>query len=249
MRTFIGPSRHARSVRESRFVRALWRLCLICVAQLGLRLDRARPAWITALVLAVGLGLAVAEAHSRTLTLAYFAATWLFYYGGNTLILGMRLNETAIRRLGPDAAFRRYETLVGTMFASQGLGVGAMCALDSGAWRLPIAPEIAMPVGLLLFIVGFGTKIWAIHLVGLDTYYFKDLFLGQTQGPFVSRGPYRFLANPMYGVGQIHGYGFALASGSLTGLAAAAICQLSIYGFYFAVERPFIARVYLSSAR
>lgn len=241
------PSR-SRRPRGTPVMRTLVRLTHICVAQLGLRLDRARPAWIAVLALTIGLGLAVTEARFAPLSISYFVATWLFYYGGIALTLGTRLNVAAIARLGPEAAFRRYEVLVGTMFASQGLGVGAMCALDTGAWALPIPPTIAIPVGALLFVVGFGTKIWAIHLVGLDTLYFKDLFLGRTLGPFVSRGPYRLFANPIYGVGQIHGYGLALAAGSLTGLVATAICQLSIYAFYFVVERPFIARLYLAPA-
>jgi len=157
-------------------------------------------------------------------------------------VLGAGWNFAAIRRLGVEVAFKRYEVLVGTMFVSQGLGVTAMCALiDEPILLIPHA--VALPLGAALLTIGFGTKTWAIHLVGLDTYYFKDLFTGELHGSLVTRGPYRWLANPMYGVGQLHAYGLALMSNSMSGLVAAAFCQLSIYGFYFAVERPFLARL------
>jgi len=47
----------------------------------------------------------------------------------------------------------------------------------------------------------------------------------------------------MYGPGHLHAYGFALLAGSTAGLVAAAICQLSIYGFCLLVEGPFVQRL------
>jgi len=217
-------------------------LVSLTIAQLGLRIDRMRSSWIVALVVATGLGIGVMAVASTTLTITYFVATWAYYYIGNSLILGTGWNHVAIRRLGAETAFRRYEVLVGTMFVSQGLGVTAMCALiDAPIVLIPHA--VALPLGAVMLAIGFGIKTWAIHLVGLDTYYFKDLFVGEFQGSLVTSGPYRWLANPMYGVGQLHAYGLALMSNSMSGLLAAAFCQLSIYGFYFAVERPFLARM------
>jgi hypothetical protein len=48
----------------------------------------------------------------------------------------------------------------------------------------------------------------------------------------------------MYGAGNLHLYCFALFTESIFGLCFALGCHVSIYAFYFIVERPFIRRTY-----
>jgi hypothetical protein len=47
----------------------------------------------------------------------------------------------------------------------------------------------------------------------------------------------------MYTVGYLQAYGFALITGSATGLWAAAFLHVSILAFYFAVEKPHFQRL------
>lgn len=47
---------------------------------------------------------------------------------------------------------------------------------------------------------------------------------------------------------QLHAWGLALWSRSLAGLVAAALCHAAIYGVYFLIERPFVARAYAPPA-
>jgi protein-S-isoprenylcysteine O-methyltransferase Ste14 len=82
--------------------------------------------------------------------------------------------------------------------------------------------------------------------VGIDTYYFRDLLLQKTHGEYTAQGPYKWLANPMYGAGNLHLYGPALITGSLLGLSFAIACHIGIYAFYYIVERPFIRRTYMT---
>jgi protein-S-isoprenylcysteine O-methyltransferase Ste14 len=63
-------------------------------------------------------------------------------------------------------------------------------------------------------------------------------------GDLVKHGPYRWFKNPMYGVGNLQGYGSALLVGSWPGLAVAALFQASVYVFYYLFERPFVIRAY-----
>ncbi|MDQ0383273.1 hypothetical protein J2S54_000093 [Streptomyces sp. DSM 42143] len=105
-------------------------------------------------------------------------------------------------------------------------------------------------LGVLLGIVGFGTKLWAAWLTGLNTYYCRDMYLGRADATdgFVIRGPYRWLRNPMYGVGNLHGYGVALCYRSAAGLVCVAVFQVLIYAFYLVREKPLIVRTHLGGA-
>jgi hypothetical protein len=111
---------------------------------------------------------------------------------------------------------------------------------------LPISTAVAYGLGGVLFAIGLVVKVWATLIVGVDVYYYRDMFLGKKVAGFAATGPYRYLANPMYGVGQLHAYGYAVLHRSLPGLLAVLVCHVLIYGFYYAAERPFIKRVYFS---
>jgi protein-S-isoprenylcysteine O-methyltransferase Ste14 len=124
------------------------------------------------------------------------------------------------------------------------LGLGSMSELAFA--RMPIAPIVAVALGVAMMAIGIVIKAWATLVLGVDGYYYRDMLLGRrgTDG-FARRGPYRWLQNPMYGAGQLHAYGYAVLHRSWSGLAAAAICQTLIYLFYVVVERPFVERVYV----
>jgi hypothetical protein len=104
-------------------------------------------------------------------------------------------------------------------------------------------------MGTVFCAIGIIVKVWATVVVGVDVYYYRDMFLGRPVSPFVGGGPYRFFRNPMYGVGQLHAYGVAiLMSRSWSGVFAAALCHSLIYVFYFTAELPFIRRAYFAGA-
>jgi protein-S-isoprenylcysteine O-methyltransferase Ste14 len=203
----------------------------------GWRIEHLRVPWVLGGAASLLVGHLVLSRADPALSLAYFVATAAFYYGGNTAILGSRIARTWVARLGEQEAFRRYEALLALMFVNQGLGLGAMASIGPS---LPIAREAALALGLSLAAVGLVIKVWATMLLGVDVYYYKDLFLRRPLSGFVVRGPYRVFANPMYGVGQLHAYGYAIVHRSWSGFVAAALCQALTYLFYFAVERPFV---------
>ena len=217
------------------------RLLAILAAHAGWYPGRKSWLWLAGVALSVGAAVCVQLRDDATTTVVWFALVWILYYPTLVLMLGTRLRERAVLRLGEEEAFRRFAAVVSLMFLNQGLAVGAMSALD--VWKLPLAPELAWGLGLALALPGLAIKVWATDLVGVDVYYFKDLFVGRPLGAFVKSGPYRYLSNPMNGFGHLHAYGFALASCSLSGLVAAAVCQSSIYLFWYLVERPFVQQL------
>lgn len=217
------------------------------VAIVGWRMKNPSAAWVVGGVASLAFGQTLITLNSVPLSIAFYVFSLFFYYGGNALILGSKLPARMIARWGEDRAYRVYEMILAIMFITQGLGVGCMSALAIGqSLVLPIPDAVAYGLGGVMFAVGLVVKVWSTVLVGADIYYYRDMFLGRPVSEFVERGPYKVFSNPMYGIGQIHGYGYAIISRSLGGLIAIAICHAMIYAFYYSVERPFVKRVYLS---
>ena len=214
-------------------------------AMAGWRLEHLNVVWVAGGVASVYLAhLLIARADWR-LILPYFLLTLVFYYGGNAVILRSDVPARMIARLGEERAFRVYETVAGLMFLNQGLGVGCMAALHVPRWEQAVPAPVLLTAGAGLFAVGLAVKGWATLTVGVDVYFFRDMFLGRPLAPVCDGGPYRFLRNPMYSVGQLQGYGYALLNGSLPGCIAAAAGHLLIYAFYIVAERPFVRSTYI----
>lgn len=211
------------------------------VSQCGFRPDRLTVGWILGGVASLAIFLIVSRQHDLLVGAVYFAATSACYYLGNAWYLS-RCSVGARRLVGDDAtrAWGVYQCVVGLMFFNQALGFSAIASASFDGGSLPLASSVCMVVGGLLVAVGLVTKTWATLVVGVDCFYYKDLFFRRRFWPFTSRGPYRLLSCPMYGVGNLHVYGFAILSRSLPGLVAAALCHAAIYAFHYGLERPFV---------
>ena len=235
-------------VKESRpsfWPRRVSRVIATAAAVCGCRLDRLNATWVGLGAGSVGFGVDLVQRNDPRWTVSYFVSTLVFYYAGNGTLLRSRFSPWLIARYGEEPAFRIYQTILALMFIHQGLGIGTMTALTVG--RIPeltLGQPAAYAIGGALLATGFVVKVWATMIAGVDTYYYKDMFLRRPIGPFVRSGPYRVLTNPMYGVGQLHGYGYAIIYRSWEGLLAVAVCHALIYVFYFAVEVPFVHRIY-----
>src|SRR5206468_7008916 len=124
-----------------------------------------------------------------------------------------------------------------------------LCLASWGTLRdgLPRVPVLV--VGALLVIVGTVIKLWAAATLGAGPYYWRNFFVADDwKGPSTA-GPYRYLRNPMYTVGYLQTYGFALVTRSWPGLAAALIDHVAILLFYQLVEKPHFEKVARGAAR
>ncbi len=226
----------------------------------GLRLDHAgRNAsfvlWV-ALYLAFFAGYyfvfeqAVVSPELKTAAVIYAVFVWVLYYIGNTILLQPKVSGAIRAKLGEAKALRLYNAIVGLMFANQAHAHGAIYVAFAGS--ITFQPYwILAAAGALLIVIGTGIKFWATAVTSIDTYYYNDMFLGrpvESCKEYVVRGPYKFLKNPMYGIGNLQGYGAALLIASWEGLVVAAAYHCGIYLFQVFVERPFVNRVYRNPA-
>jgi protein-S-isoprenylcysteine O-methyltransferase Ste14 len=92
--------------------------------------------------------------------------------------------------------------------------------------------------GVALGLLGLGVKTWATRILGPRAYYWYNFFEPAEPVQWVPRGPYKYLSNPMYGVGYLQTYGLAFMCASLYGMIAAAFMQITIYVFNEVVEKP-----------
>lgn len=178
-----------------------------------------------------------------------FAGAELLYLGTLwTVLTPQGARRRFLTRWGEEEGFHRFQTFLGPLFYAQAFTLSYLATTTAGAFTDSIPHLFLAGTAIALFLIGSATKLWAAHAVTTDIYYWKDMFLGKKVAALVSRGPYRWLTNPMYGVGQLPAYAVALWYGSLWGLAAAVVNQCLIFLFFYAVEKPFMKRIYATTS-
>lgn len=180
----------------------------------------------------------------------YFIISEVFYIGFLFLVLSKNgFRHWFMKRWkNEDQGYLAFEAILGFLFYHNASSLGFIATSSPGDLFDFITRELLLIIVIILALTGFLIKIWAAKLVSIDIYYWKDMFLGKKISEFVASGPYKYFSNPMYGIGQLLQYAFAIWSGSLPGLIAAGINQILIFTFYFTVEKKFINRTYLSAS-
>ncbi len=177
----------------------------------------------------------------------YFVISTLVYIGFIFLVLPEHaLRLKLIQKFGEDKAYLYYEGFLAFAFFHNGASLTfiSQSSVGSGFWGdVPVV--IVMGIVVVLFFVGLVIKIWAAYVVGIPVYYWKDMFLGRKVSDFIVTGPYKYISNPIYGIGQVQVYAIALYYNSVYGLLLGAVNQLLVFLFYYLAEKPFIYRMYI----
>ena len=179
----------------------------------------------------------------QLLVLCYHLLSRLAYvlYVGSALKAQER-SGAFTRRWGAEGGFRRFRRTAAFVMNNDGVSFAVVCIVSWDTLSLPLLPEGAViGAGLVLLVVGGLTKFWAARTLGERAYYWHNFFTAE-RAPLNTRGPYRFLKNPMYTVGYLPLYGLALFTMSLPGLLAAVFDQVAILAFHRWVEQPHFER-------
>ena len=158
----------------------------------------------------------------------------------------LRLEET--RRVftvtrGGEEGFERFRSLASPVMALDAVTFVVMAWLtrDTLGVAMPVAVRIV--TGAVLIVVAIGVKVWARETLGEKAYYWHNFFVPGAWTAPASPGPYRWFRNPMYTIGYLHAYGFALAVASWPALLFALFDQGGILLFHYAVEEPHLRRL------
>ena len=204
-----------------------------------------------AIASSIAFSIIIASYHpdNATFGVVYFIISEIFYLGFIFLVLSENgYRHWFIKRWkNEEEGYLAFEAVLGFMFFHNGASLGFVASSSPGSLFGFIDKNFLLIIAGLMTLTGFIIKIWAAKVVSIDIYYWKDMFLGKKITEFVETGPYKFLNNPMYGIGQLQAYAFAIWHGSATGLIAAFINQILIFTFYYSVEKKFIRRVYQSN--
>jgi protein-S-isoprenylcysteine O-methyltransferase Ste14 len=141
---------------------------------------------------------------------------------------------------GGFARFRRGALIVMTIDA---VSFVAACLAGWGTLPAIVPGALGVPIGVVLVLLGVGTKVWAAATLGDKAYYWYNFFTPPAPVARASAGPYRYLKNPMYTVGYLQTYGLALIAGSLPGLIASVCDQATILVFHWRVESAHFKRI------
>lgn len=187
--------------------------------------------------------------YNKNISILYFIISEISYVGFIMIIL----SENGLRQFfiskwkNENDAYLAFEAILGFLFFHNAVGIGYIASSTPGNFSDFISKELLFVIVPVMFLAGFLVKLAAADVVSVEIYYWKDMFLGRKISDFVVSGPYKYISNPMYGIGQLQAYAIALWYGSVIGLTAALVNQLLIFSFYFFIERKFIKRIYQGS--
>lgn len=181
------------------------------------------------------------------IAVAYFLLVWLtrYVFLFTSFIKG-GIAERLKSRFGEEKGFEVYQFFTAIMFFQGTLSFSLLVNKSSlfDFWPFRSYQDILVAAGMLVSATGMLVNVWSALIIGIDVYYYKDLFVGRPVTEFKKEGPYKFISNPMYAIGQAGGYGTALMFGSFAGLAGILLNQVLMYIFYYTVEKPHVIKFF-----
>lgn len=220
---------------------------ILLLGMSGIVLNNMTPVRWLSIILSVVFLFFLYQHRSQANAFFYWGASMIFHYTilFGTFIKGGFKDRWLSRGISFKQAYLKFEGWLSLAFFHNGLAFGFLYINTPSASFFSFADSnLVLTVGLILQLTGFTIKFLAAWLVGIPTYYYKDMFCEEKVIEFKKAGVYKYVNNPMYGIGQLNGYGAAITAFSLYGIMSAGLNQLCIYLFFYLFERPFIDSFY-----
>lgn len=164
-----------------------------------------------------------------------FRLAYFFY-------IGLTLKSQHLKKEKNDqdsySEWQRFKKKASLILNVDGLTLGLVIVLSAASLQLPLSFTWTLVIGIILICAGIGVKMAAYRIVGEKGYYWHNFFCGDDERQYAARGVYKYLDNPMYTLGYLHAFGFALVFRSLWGLVFALFDWMVILAFYFYFESP-----------
>lgn len=231
----------------------LKRIITVVLAMSGILLDKISPLRILLLLFIISAS-TFSYLFSNKVTFITALTIFLLIFCIRYIFLFFSFTKSGVayylkKKFGEDYGYELYQSATAVLFFLSASGFTLLVNKSVG-FLFPsflVNPVILLFIGIPIILIGFVTNIWSTVIVGIDVYYYKDLFLGRKIGEFKKEGPYNFLSNPMYTVGQASGYGTAIISASLPGVVVIFLNQVLMYIFYLLFEKPHIKKILLTT--
>ena len=164
-----------------------------------------------------------------------FRLAYFFYIG-----MRLRAQVSNPRPPGeqPHSAWLGFKRKASIILNADGVSLVAVVLLSAGSLSLQASRSLTTVIGLVLICAGVAVKAAAYRVVGIKGYYWYNFFCGHSEREYLSRGVYKYLDNPMYTVGYLHAFGFALLFRSAWGLLFALFDVLVLWAFHTCFEKP-----------
>lgn len=165
-----------------------------------------------------------------------------FRIGGYFLYLGPQMRAAHRRTWRSEEeslrAWRPFRRRVAVLLNSDALTFAFVIVASLNTLHLPEQYELAFKLaGAVLATIGSGVKYWAYRTIGDKGYYCYNSFAPPSNVEYTKTGVYKYLDNPMYGVGYFHLFGFSMLFLSAWGLVIAAFDWAAIWIFYRIFEK------------
>lgn len=190
---------------------------------------------------------------------SYFLGN-LFYFCYLFVIFSpkLKVSDFLISKFGEEKAFTIHKFFLSVLFLNLGLSLipfspvekeSNSIALHLSGFQLPesILKLLQTALSYCIIIIGTGIKMIAAVQLGIDGYYWKDLFLRKKTVHFQSNGIYKYFKHPMYGIGNISIYGLALYYNSFFILMIGLFYHTGLYLFYRFIEKPHMKTVFVEA--
>lgn len=221
---------------------------LLLLGTAGIVLVNMTPARWWSILLSCILAVILFQNPSIELGLVYWTLSMVLHY---TVLFGTFMKggfkEYWIKNSRTkEEAHRKFEAWLSFAFFHNGLSFSYLYFTTMSREDFAFAPASwILVIGITFQLIGFIIKFLATWQICLSIYYYKDMFIEEKVIDFEGNGIFKFMSNPLYGWGQLNGYGAALLAFSWHGILANVVNQLCFYSFYYSLEKPFVRRFYL----
>lgn len=184
-----------------------------------------------------------------------FSSLFYFFYLFVIFSPSIGIRDFFISKLGEDKSFLLHQFFLSILFFNQALSIAVLpiqeakgisitpFISDAERWNVYLQNFQIAAAGIIIF-VSKVIKLLATVQLGIDGYYWKDLFLRKRTTHFQSGGIYKYFKNPMYGIGNISIYGLALLYGSPLIFMIGIFYHFGLYIFYRFIEKPHMQIIY-----